>query len=167
MLARSGFFAVCSGGPGKTFGGARSRSGAPMRTRAWLLLPAVVVCGALAWRKLRYRPLPQLVGWLASSPTPPVIPSPPEASALVFAAARVLEGLRLARNTCLLRALLLAWLLREAGAVELHLGVKRLANAAVGHAWITLGGEEVGPEGAEGCTAMVVLPVSGLAAEGR
>lgn len=128
----------------------RLRRLAELSPRDGLLLCQLVACSVAAAIGLRLVPLPQLTGFLARCAGHRRLRHLPLSHAgyevqrlaeLADMAARVAGGDR----RCLLRSLLLFWLLKaRREPVTLRLGIRKEAGALRGHAWIETRGRVMG-----------------------
>jgi hypothetical protein len=105
----------------------------------------VLSAGSLALAVMvRFVPLPRVVKILGRLPSLPVIPGSTSVQrqvSVVDLATRLLQG----EGRCLIRSLLLCWLMGSRGeSVEILVGVCREAGTFRSHAWIEAGGRVLG-----------------------
>jgi Transglutaminase-like superfamily len=114
----------------------RRRDAAGIALRAWVLRPAVHV-------GLRRRPLPELVRRMGEPPAPAVRRHPPRRLGRVVGRALTIGS---HEPRCLIAALVLYRLLRAQGEpAELVIGLPPDATGEDAHAWVEVGGIDVGP----------------------
>jgi hypothetical protein len=122
----------------------------PIRvTRRVLLAARIWSRFVTVWLTLKRNALPDAVSRLASTAVPsPDRPIPPRRlGTMVFRVLRIGPW----RPRCLYQAVVLFTLLRDRGeAVELVIGLPRVAYSKDAHAWVELDGVDVGPPPGQG-----------------